>query len=318
MNPVEVQDTTQTDNTASTATTGGEDTVQNDRFDEFRLNLNRDAFAKIDTDSSESLSLDELKAASGSEDYTEKEKEAIGGLQQRLEGSPSIVGNLGDHEIKFHAVIPSWFDREFAQTQITKQDFEVIDSDHDKFLSRDELVQANKSDKLSPLTKHAASILKDHLDMTEDDPLVAAKDVKIRDWLRDPEHYDAQGKAEHFADRATRGVTERTGKQAAWPALMRGYSDLQGLWAAAEKLPGDPRETVERMLNKELRGTGNVVRVHSSDEQGRPDQYWMKTVKAFMTVNPREGSVQKQMMGNGIIGLGHRSAAESTEDKSKK
>ncbi len=306
MNPeVEVQNNN--DQADSVATAGGEPPVENDRFDEFRLNLNRDAFHSIDTDSSNHLSLAELQIASTSEEFSVEQKEAIAGLKQHLENAPKMETNLG---VTFHPVIGSWFDRNFAQDQISVQDFNIIDANKDTYLSREELVKANDSAELSPMSKHAASILKEEIDMRVDDPLFKSSDVKIRDWIRTPEQSEAREKAEKLADKIADRLSAGTVKpdNAFGVLFPRSYSDIQNMWNTVERLPGDPKDTMERLMNKELRDTGHEVKIYSSSIKGAPPLPWIHNVKAFMSINPRPGegrSPALQLMGRGVIGLGH-------------
>lgn len=275
-----------------------------DKFDEYRLALDRTDFQTIDRDKNNSLDLEELKSAGGSDDLTPEKRAAIAGLQQHLESTPKMVLKFGDQVIPTTPSIASWFDRGFVQSQVSEKDFDIMDKNHDGTLSRNELFNAWRSGELSPMTKHAANILKDHLDMAADDPLLGITNPTIKRWFLTPEQQEAKENAEVRAEELTRRIKETKSPAALHGYLMKHYRDLQDMWSQVKQLPGNPVENMEAMFNRELRDTGHEVKVHLPTEKNAPRLPWMRDVDAFMTVNPRPQDINTQMWGYGIIGLG--------------
>lgn len=155
-------------------------TVQNpsDCFDECRLSLTKADFKTIDTNNSGALSAFEIDDARQSPAFFSKQG-SLDCLLQHLENT-KIDANINGTNVKMGSTLLSWHGTEFAQQQLSKDDFQIIDANGNNVLELAELRGAKESS-LSDMDKQAAKVLAEHLDATMNDPLLSVKDG-IKSW----------------------------------------------------------------------------------------------------------------------------------------
>ena len=114
---------------------------------------------------------------------------------------------------------------------------------------------------------------------------------------------DRQNVKSHMEKEATDIAKGMKPDSAAFMHMMRNYSHLQKMYAEAKSLGGDPKATMEAVLNKAIKDTGHKVTIVNSSEINSNVQ-WKKSVEATMIIdqNPKNNS---NKLGKGIIGLGH-------------
>lgn len=78
-------------------------------IDAFRNALTQDDFKKIDSDGSDSLTMNELTIASADKSFPQPKLDAIDGLAKNLRDAPKLKLTFGDEDIPIEPIIPSWF-----------------------------------------------------------------------------------------------------------------------------------------------------------------------------------------------------------------
>ncbi|MDZ4838022.1 MAG: hypothetical protein SGJ27_29920 [Candidatus Melainabacteria bacterium] len=161
--------------------TPGTISTPSDCFDDCRLSLSREDFQKIDTNNSGSLTTNELKSAQEFGSLGEAKAPHLNCITKTVDNSDVDV-QLNGSKVKLAATLPSWHTTDFAQQQLSNEDFKIIDTNSNRMLDSDELKQAaGKGSTLNKMDKHAASILAAHLDASLNDPLLSLKG-EVKNW----------------------------------------------------------------------------------------------------------------------------------------
>lgn len=149
-------------------------------FQEALFSLTKDDFKLIDTNNSGNLSAQECELAAKFGELDPAKKDAVTLIGQHIENSKVDV-NLQGAKVQMAATLPSWHTPEFAKSQLSQDDFKLIDSNGDDILDSKELKSAAANPKFDAMDKHAINLLGTHLDAALNDPLFDFKGG-VRNW----------------------------------------------------------------------------------------------------------------------------------------
>ncbi len=152
-------------------------------FQEALFSLTKDDFKLIDTNNSGNLTAQELKSAAEHSELDPAKRAAAGFIGTHVENS-KIDATIQGSKIQMASTLPSWHTNEFAKSQLSKDDFKLIDSNGDDILDSKELKTAAKSSTFNAMDKQAINVLGTHLDAAVNDPLFEFKGG-VKNWHKE-------------------------------------------------------------------------------------------------------------------------------------